>query len=801
MAVMIARIVGRGLTSPPERPETMRLTLRTLLAYADNILDPKDAQEIAQKIEESDFAKGLLSRTRDLLRRLRLAAPEVNQRGQGVDPNTVAEYLDNTLSGERVADFEKVCLDSDIQLAEVASCHQILALVLGEPADIEPASRQRMYQLLRRDGVDTDLEAAAVAAVGTPQSLPPEEKEADKPLRAKPVIPDYLREAAPVASSANLLPVLATVVLGVLLLILVLGALGQFESGTLIGNWIHGAARPPEPVVQAADKGTPASPTTVLATSAAAAPASGTIAAAASGAPAATSAALTLVPSPSAATATLADTGGANRPTTVASAAVAGVPPSTVAPAPTVPAAGTTPVGTGTTVTLKMAASGTPAPPAAPVVRPGEAPGSKNTEVAMNTPAKLGGGTPVAVKPAEEKVGETAPVPAEQVGRLADGKQVLLAYDPATGWQRVVPQGAVNTSVRLLSLPAYQPVIALRVPLTVQLLGGTEVEFLSADAQGTAGINVQYGRVIIRAVGDAKPRLRLQVGHREALVTFQNADSTVALIVGRSRVGGTNPEAEPGVLKAEMFAVGGRLLWAEAGGVAPLTISAPAQLRLGEQGGETPVALTDLPNWTLGADDTSPLDKRAAPRVEQAVEVNRAVVLCLRELVDVSQREVAWLAIRSLGYVGEFEPMVAVLNSADQHAVWDDYLAQLQFALARGPETAVQVRQAFEKQYGKNAALLYRMLWGYTEADIQGGAGGALVECLDHEILAFRVLAFYNLEKFTGVRFGYRPYDPPAKRQPTVIRWRDRLNTGLLAPKPGEPPKKAAPPPAPGNGL
>ena len=230
----------------------MRLTLRTMLAYLDDILEPEDTEDIAKKIEESEFASELMHRTRDSMRRLRLGVPPVMGKGLATDPNTVAEYLDNTLASERVAEFEKICLESDVHLAEVASCHQILTLVLGEPAEIDPASRQRMYQVAS----EIDAPPVQTDAIRPAAAIPPTVQPA---RRSKPEIPEYLREPR-----TRWWPVAAAVVVGALLMVGALVAFGPAQlRGRLIGFGQAGPssddAEPPAPPVDvAADAQVPA---------------------------------------------------------------------------------------------------------------------------------------------------------------------------------------------------------------------------------------------------------------------------------------------------------------------------------------------------------------------------------------------------------------------------------------------------------------------------------------------------------------------------------------------------------------
>lgn len=128
----------------------MRLTLRTLLAYIDDTLPPEEARSIGQKVAENDTAKELMEKIRKVTRRRALSVPSgTGESAVYSDPNLVAEYLSDTLASEPLADFEKLCLESDVHLAEVAGCHQILTLLLSAPMRVPPTAAQRMYGLVK----------------------------------------------------------------------------------------------------------------------------------------------------------------------------------------------------------------------------------------------------------------------------------------------------------------------------------------------------------------------------------------------------------------------------------------------------------------------------------------------------------------------------------------------------------------------------------------------------------------------------------------------------------------------------
>lgn len=154
----------------------MRLTLRTLLAWLDDKLQPDQVSTIGKQVAESPLAQELVERIQRVTRQRRLTVP--SQSGpDSTDPNLVAGYLDNDIEPEAVTAYEKKCLGSDVNLAEVASVHQILSN-LGQKVQVPPEAKSRMYTLVKgREAqarpVKSAVEAPAAKREGNNEPIDP----------------------------------------------------------------------------------------------------------------------------------------------------------------------------------------------------------------------------------------------------------------------------------------------------------------------------------------------------------------------------------------------------------------------------------------------------------------------------------------------------------------------------------------------------------------------------------------------------------------------------------------------------
>jgi len=65
---------------------------------------------------------------------------------------------------------------------------------------------------------------------------------------------------------------------------------------------------------------------------------------------------------------------------------------------------------------------------------------------------------------------------------------------------------------------------------------------------------------------------------------------------------------------------------------------------------------------------------------------------------------------------------------------------------------------------------------------------GNLVESLDSDDPAVRLLAIATLQRLTGQTYGYRHYDPVLERREAIARWKTAMNSGEIMPIKSQPP-------------
>jgi hypothetical protein len=764
----------------------MRLTLRTLLAWLDNVLPPDEAAVLKGRVEESEFASTLVQRIRHIVRRQRLTAPKVDGKGLGTDPNSVAEYLDSTLASERVTEFERVCLESDVHLAEVAACHQILEKVLSQPAQISPELRSRIQQLpdLVASGHYTSpvekhrasepllpeepqesrsglvMQPIARSADATPPRSPQPMALEMPPERPKPEVPDYLKPE-PSQSRSQLLLMLG--VMGIAAIVLFfMSPLGR----ELLPPWsrspslaaLPDAAQNPDPVA-------PPTPTDGSA------------------------------------------------------------PP----PAENVPA--NDPAEKG----LAPVAETNPPPNKPPVEKVGEALGDKGLpvvqpEIAEKVVNKLAekiaeklanksdpavarpemdtappaqpppADTPPAAEkpttplPPSEPAPDSKSVAATEVGRFISDETLLARFvAEGSNWVRLPSRALITLGERFASLPVYRPQIALANGVQLTMAGEATFRFERGQALPVALV-AEEGRYLLVTSGAAEASMELQLRTLQGVLSLPAADAAAAVEITSYLAPGLDPRENTPIPVVYIFALNGPVSWQSASDPAPITIEPDHALAL--MGEEKPSSPTPVarPAW-IDARNTPTLDRDAAKLAESLLSVDRPLLLGLEEIANHRKIEVRVQVARCLAHLGSYESLMRHLAQEEYRSYAPFEIETLRSRIALGVDSALDMQQELEKLRGsRDSATLFRLLYGYSESQlVEQNQDEELVALLESSHADIRWLAFDNLRRITGVTNSYNPTLSPEKNRSALVRWTKMLKEDQIvyATRPGPPPLPA----------
>jgi len=739
----------------------MRLTLRTLLAWRDRTLPASHREEMDGKVATNAAAHLLTTRIDRAIADDSLGAPGA---AAASDLNAVAEYLDNVLPLAGLDGFERSCLGADDLLAEVASCHRILAEASLDPAIVPtlgPADRARLMQAVQTRGLRHHAEGES--GLTSPEGPPrPRSKEQSRSVGvdvAGRITPD---EDTPRASRRSSLTAWLLAIAAVLLLGVLTGVLA----------WSVGGGR------AVARRGT-AVPDVAAASAMAAAPA----------APAPAVAPLPVdvarPPQP--------------QPAPPAPAAESPAPaPSDTPPASSVPTQPVAGVGRAEAAVVEPAA----VPASAEANRPADDPPAAAPMVPQRPPTvPFGDALAIAatpIPPVPAKPAQPAPV-FDAVAAAADSATVVggdaLLVGPAgdgavapDAWEVARAGDKPSLPVRLLAPPFCRPEVEID-GLRIAFSGGTRAEMRRTE-DDRPWLVLDAGRCIVMgAIGPTE--VRITAGGLDGVVTGVPG-APLGVEVERGTPADADPSAEPGGtrgvvtrLHATQAAVPWRQLAPAPDGVGAAAVPAASTLTWNAlDPASVKVAGRDRsPAWLAAPAADDAFEQAARASLAKSLPSGEPARPALERLGLEARAERRVAAAATLSLMGDHTLLARVLvEDSPQRRLREEEWRRLEetaVPLVRADDpSAAAWHEALDAAAPAGAGAV---LSAIVDAATDGGAGqsAALVEALESPWLVVRRYAWHTLldieqpERFDRLR--YRP-DRPADLNADGVRWwRDRV--------------------------
>jgi hypothetical protein len=710
----------------------MRLTLRTLLAYHHGVLAPNDHADLHHRIQASPDAGNLLRRIDALTIQPQLLSPPLVAKGPAnlaSDPNSVAEYLDDALKGPMVPELERVCLEHDMHLAELAHCHELLAtamntqvavpnllrenaIKLADPAQraaIESQLLTRTTKRVAREIVRTDhahvssavladavqVSAPMVASGG--ESIRPEGLSLENAKLAHEV-PEYL-----IGSSRGRWKIpIAMAALTALLALLIWQTLGPWER-------VWGLFLATPEIAEAAD-----------------------------------------IEEPPLVVRELAPVQAEPDDRVFHELIVSEeVPPSVVPTEGTasqadVDASDEAPPMPASPEAIESSDDAPPLPPA--TITP-------NTNDSVSLPHW---------HPANSTVGE------------------LVLVQKENRFERLQPDASIDPNTTLLMLPTATGAIELPNQLTWMARGASRLQvnvgstpcnvttslckaMLHGQTAGDLLLTTPAG-VFEISLPDEKSFVSVEVSYRQIAygsVVDRRAYVPAVIIVaaeGAAKVSHTMGQQKD----SHALAIGE--------GVAIIEGRSLTKFRL-----------TNIPDW-FRPNNLRPIDMLAAEDLSNLAVVKDGKTLAdtLLEISSNRRPETASLAIQAMMLAGNWSPFVGELLGSDRlRSHWATTSNLARQLLAITPSESAPIRDLFVDKYGvKQGEELFQMLSGLPEEQLIADGISNLISQLDSDSMATRVLAAYQLELLTGKSLAYQPYAP---NRASIQQWRREAATKKLS--------------------
>jgi len=708
----------------------MRLTLRTLLAYLDDVLDPADTKIIGQKIQESPMAQLLVSRIREVMRRRRLKAPEVFGPEMGIDPNIVSQYLDNSLPGERYADVERVLLASDEMLAETAACHQILTVVLGDPIEVSVANRERFYAL---GPVDASAQLAVPMESATSRKMPHEgmptrngtTANRDGIVRSTDInderittLPDYLK---PAPWSQRLFPSAVVALLVIVCIALLFpGIKGAFQQAN-------------NEMQKKVDREKPSSNKD----------------------------------SDSVAPADDSDT--------VNAVAASHQDENDIPPKPS-----------GAAVDATALGGIDPTPPNDEtedrVAKVGDAPANALTPVRPST-----------ADPANPPATPPAPVVDSPVS-YASRDGVVVRYDVVQRqWFTMPHLSIVNPEDLIANLEPYDGIFDFqKLNVRSTLVGESVVKVLTPRDVGLPGFGIGRGRVLLQSSKQDETvpgAIAIAIGEDVWKLELRSGDTVCALEVMPRDLSQYQKLNDYHWYTATLYVVSGTVLMSNREGKSIEIGDHMALNIIPERAAivrSNPMSIAALPDWCETVKRKLIPLRRYQAVFEKSFEAERPIGETMKALVQSTKNpKIAELGTRALSATDNYAALVEVLAECPYEEARSSARRGLRQWLPMNPDHGKWLKEELEMHYSApDVDAVYRMLWGFSREDVKGSKATSwqFTNWMRSQRIEIRELADFWVESLTNRTTEYRASAAPNQRESQVRKLEEMIerDNGLV---------------------